>query len=158
MQINKRNKNIFFLSVLIVYFFGCKEIISEEIARIPVNSVSSEDSLIIREVNVYLHAKDIVSFWTEMDIEFEGELFFEFQIKILKDSIVMGGLKIDPFKKEMTINELKRTVLNKTKWRFTGKNATIGIPEDGNYTFEAILISNQNNSLKVNKAEIILKK
>ena len=45
-----------------------------------------------------------------------------------------------------------------TDWRFTGRNEAYTAPADGNYTFKAILTAEPNPSLRINKAELLLKK
>jgi len=48
--------------------------------------------------------------------------------------------------------------MGKTNWSFSGKNSEIKIEEDGYYTFKGILVASENETLKVTKAEIVLKK
>ena len=60
--------------------------------------------------------------------------------------------------KNITIGEVKTTIMNKTKWRFTGKNAKITFKENGQYRFVSQLIASENPTLTIKKAELVLKK
>lgn len=48
--------------------------------------------------------------------------------------------------------------MDKTNWRFTGKNKNLPIKESGLYTFKGILVASDNETLQVKKAEIVFKK
>ena len=143
----------------IVLFTGCSALIGEEIGRLPINQVSLEgEDLIIKEISLDLKKDEKIAIWSEMDIVYEGDVELRFIIEILKDAEDFDVLEIDPREKNVTIGERKTSVMDKTDWSFTGKNSGITIEEDGNYTFRGILVASDNPTLKVNKAEIVLKK
>ncbi|MEZ4828929.1 MAG: hypothetical protein R3C61_21980 [Bacteroidia bacterium] len=147
------------LAVPFILLAGCSALTGEEVARLPINQVStSDDDLTVGEALLDLKKDEEIAIWSDMDIEYEGDVALRFRMEILKDGESFGQLEIDPTEKNITIGEVKTSLMGKTDWRFSGKNSEIKIEEDGNYTFKGILVASENPSLTVNKAEIVLKK
>lgn len=130
----------------------------EEIGRLKINEPSHGENIIIKEVTIPLDKEDKISFWTEMDVIYEDQVSIRFKVEILKDNQPYGGLEIDPFQKKVTIGETKTEINGTTTWSFTGKNASLSIHEDGEYTFRGILVTSTNETLKIDKADVIIKK
>jgi len=151
--------SVIILILGIVLFTACDAITGEEIGRIPINQVSVDDNdLIVKETSLDLMKDQVIAIWSDMDMEYEGDVALIFKIEIVKDGEVVKYLEIDPTKKNITIGEVKTNMMGNVKWSFTGKNSQIKIEEDGNYTFRGILVASENESLILNKAEIVLKK
>lgn len=151
--------SLIILAATFALYTGCSALTGEEVGRLPINQVSTNDSnLIVKEISLDLKKDENIAIWSDMDIEYEGDVALRFRLDILKDGEQLGGLEIDPTDKNITIGEFKTTLMNKTDWRFTGKNSNVKIEEDGNYTFRGILVASENPTLKVEKAEIVLKK
>lgn len=155
----KRTLSLLIAAFTILLFTGCSALTGEEIGRLPINQVSTDDdNLVIKELSLDLKKGDEIAIWSDMDIEYEGDVAMRFRVEILKNGENFGGLEIDPTDKNITIGEIKTSLMNKTDWSFSGKNSEIKIEEDGNYTFKGILVASENRTLKVNKAEVVLKK
>jgi hypothetical protein len=137
---------------------GCSALTGEEISRLAINKVSTKGNFIDKDVMLELKQGDEIAFWSEMDMAYEGDINLRFRVKIFKNDIKMSELDIDPMKKSITIGEVKTSIMNKTKWSFTGKNYELKIEEDASYRIAAILIASNNPSLEVTKAELIIKK
>ena len=146
------------LAILAAVLSGCSALTGEEVARFPINEASSENNLIAKEATLDLKKGDEIVFWSEMDIEYEGNVEFQFRVQITKDGQAYGGLEIDPLEKNVTLSEMKTTIANKTNWSFTGRNTKIEIEQDGRYGFKAALMTSENPTLKIEKAELIIKK
>jgi hypothetical protein len=144
--------------VAFLLFVGCSALTGEEVGRLAINQVSSEENLIKKESSVVLKPGDEIALWAEMDMEYEGDVTILFRIAITKDGKNLGNMEVDPRKKDMTIGEVKTSIGDKTSWSFSGRGAVIPIAEDGNYKFEAILVASDNPSLVIKKAELVLKK
>lgn len=145
--------------LVLLFVVGCSALTGEEIARLPINQVStSNDNLKIEEALLQLKTGEEIVFWSEMDMEFEGDVSLLFRIEILKNGESYGGVEIDPTDKNMTIGELKTSFMGKTDWSFTGRNKRLTIEEDGDYTFKGILLASDASSLILNKAEIVIKR
>ncbi|MEO1053488.1 MAG: hypothetical protein AAFX87_22830 [Bacteroidota bacterium] len=151
-------RNLLLLLVLLSVLTACSALMGEEIARLPINGVSSPDSLIMKETSLNLKKGDEIAFWSEMDMAYEGDVGLRFRVEVLKDGEAHGGLEIDPTEKNITAGEVKTSLMGKTNWRFTGRNTSVDIDEDGNYTFKAILVASENPSLVIEKAELVIKK
>lgn len=152
-------KKTLFLLSLSIFFVSCSMITGEEIGRLKINKLStSEENLFEDETTIDLKKDEEIAFWSEMDIEYSNDIQLLFRLRVYKNDEPYGILEIDPFQKNMTLNEVKTSINNDTEWSFTGKNNTLTIKEDGKYTFKGILKGSKNNTLKINKAELVLKK
>lgn len=151
-------KRTFSFLVLSLLFIGCGALNEEEIARISIDQISVGDSLFVQETSIKLTKDDKIGIWSAMNLAYEGDVGFRFRVQILKNGEDYGGLEIDPTDKNITLGEVKTSIMGKTKWKFTGRNTSIEIPEDGEYTFRGILVTSDNPSLKVNQADLIFKK
>ena len=67
-------------------------------------------------------------------------------------------MEIDPTDKNVTLGETKVVLMDKSSWSFNGRNTKVVIDDDGKYTFRALLVSSDNPTLKINKAELVIKK
>lgn len=137
---------------------ACTALTGEEVARLPINQLSTDDELRIRETTINLTKGDELGIWSDMDIEYEGDVDLKFIIEILKDGKEFQTLELDPREKNISLGEVRTSIMGKTDWSFEGKNTEVEIEEYATYTFKAYLIASDNPSLKVTKAEIILKK
>jgi len=147
---------ILLLSFTLVFSCG---LTGEEVGRLKINALSkTEDQLIIKEEHVSLKKGDELGVWSEMDYKYEGELALRFKVEVLKNGEPFGAFEIDPTDKNITFKEMKSSFNGKTDWSFTGKNTTIPIKEDGDYTFKGILVASENPTLEINKAELVIKK
>ena len=147
------------LAASLTFLIGCEALTGKEVGRMPINHVSTnDDNLIIQELSLDLEEGEDISIWSDMDIAYEGEVSLRFRIDVLKVGETIANLTLDPTDKNITIGEVKKSIMGKTDWRFSGKNSVFEIEESGRYTFKGILIASDNQSLEVNKAEVVLKK
>lgn len=153
-----KSKNLYLILLLPAILFACDTLTGEEVARLPINVVSSKDSTIIKEVTLDLKKNDEIVFWSEMDIEYEGDVEMRFRVQAIRDTVIIGQLEIDPTEKNVTLGESKLSLMGKTSWSFTGRNTQITIENDGKYVFKALLAASDNPTLKINKAELVIKK
>ena len=64
---------IYYIAFITGLFIACEGLIGEEIARTPINRLSNPDFVDWRSMEADLKAGDKIYFWTDMDIEYEGE-------------------------------------------------------------------------------------
>jgi hypothetical protein len=155
-----KNLQLFFVtSFVIALLTGCEALRGKEVARLPVNQISVDSNhRFIQEATLELKKGDKVNIWSEMDMAYEGKVKLQFNIEVQKNKQNMGVLMIDPTRKSLTMGEIKTVFNNKTDWSFSGKNSEFHVEEDASYTFRAILIASPNPTLKIKKAEVVLKK
>lgn len=130
----------------------------EEIGRIDIDQLSSEGNIHSNSVDLVLNEGDELSYWALLDIEYEGDLELEYQVELIKDGKSRGFVPLDAFDKDITLGEVKTSIMNKTKWQFSGRIAKFTISESGTYTFKAILVSNGNKTLNLKNAALVFKK
>jgi hypothetical protein len=152
-------KKLLLLLIPFLFITSCDSFTGEEIARLPINKVStSEENIFEKETTLNLKKDEEITFWSEMDIEYSGEEFFQFRFRVYKNDEPFAVLEFDPTEKNITIGEIKSTIGGKTKWSFTGKNTKLKITDDGKYTFKGILKATKNPSIIINKAIVIIKR
>jgi len=147
-------KLIAFLPLLLI---GCSALTGEEIARLKINKVSTEGNFTAKEAMLDLKKGDEIAFWSDMDMEYDGDVKILFKVKIFKSTTKVAQFEIDPTNKNITIGEVKTDIMDKTKWRFSGKNHDLIIEEDATYRITSILVASENPSLKIDKAELVIK-
>jgi hypothetical protein len=151
-------KNILWVLPLAALLGGCDALLGKEVARLPINEVSTAGHEVTKEAAVPLKKGDEIALWSDMELAYEGDAPLRFQVQVLRDGAPYQQLELNPTEKNVTVNEFKTSVNDKVSWRFSGKNAELKIPENGIYTFKARLVAAANPTLKVTKAELVLKK
>jgi hypothetical protein len=150
-------KNLLLILTLII-LSSCSEITGEEIARLPINAISTEDNLVVKEVALDLKSGDEIGIWSDMDMAYDGDVELRFRIGVLKNGEDYTTMEIDPKEKYITLGEIKTSFNGKSEWSFMGKNKGLKIDEDATYTFKGIFVASTNPSLEITKAEVVLKK
>ncbi|UYZ64206.1 hypothetical protein [Hymenobacter weizhouensis] len=151
-------KHLIWGSLLAASLSSCSALFGEEVARLPVNAVSTAGREVVRETSLPLRKDDVLAVWSDMDMAYDGEAPVRFQILVLKNGAPFNQLEIDPTEKNVSVGEVKTSLNGKTNWRFSGKNAEVTIPENATYTFKARLIAANNPTLLIKRAEVVLKK
>lgn len=136
---------------------GCEAITGEELARMQIDSLSTEEHMVMREVALPLKKGGEIAFWSDMDLEYDGEVELRMRVRVLKDGTDLELLEIDPLAMNVTVGETRTSMGGHTDWSFTGRNHVWMVPEDGTYVFKAILTASENPSLIINKAGLVLK-
>jgi hypothetical protein len=151
-------KKPFILFVLPFIIGACSLLTGEEVGRLKINRLSTEDDLQSEEVSIDLKKGDEIAIWSEMDVKYKGEVMFLFKIQVFNGDDFVELLEIDPMDKNVSVGEVKTQINGKTNWKFSGKNMKYEIKEDGKYTFKGILIASKDSDLKIEKAEVVFKK
>lgn len=146
------------ISIAFILLAGCSALTGEEVGRLAINKISTEAEIVKKDATVTFKEGDEIVIWSEMDVEYEGEVSILFRISISRDGEPLDVIEVDPRQKDMTLGEVRTSIGNKTNWSFSGRNAVFPVTIDGAYTFEAILLASENTSLKVKKAEVVIKK
>lgn len=149
-------KILFLLTLGFIY--GCDAISAEEVARLSFDKVATQEDLNIQTTDLELKAGDKLQVWTEMSMEYEGSLGLEYKVMVTKGADTLAFLQLDPEEKDITMGEVKTSFGSETKWRFSGRMSKITIEDDGLYTFSSVLAASENPSLKLKKADLVLKK
>ncbi len=70
-----------------------------------------------------------------MDLEYDGNIELRHYLEVSLEDEVLKEIEIDPFNKNVTLNEVKKSINGNTKWKFSGKSKEITFDKDGKYTF-----------------------
>src|SRR4051794_28724015 len=118
----KKLLKLFAISLVLA---GCDALAGKEVGRLQINQLSTEGNLVAKETTLDLKKGDEIGIWSDMDIAFEGNIALRFRVEIKKDGKIIDGLEVDPTKKNITVGEVKTTVMDKADWKFTGKKFRI---------------------------------
>lgn len=143
---------------LLILLISCGALTGEEIARLQINKLSTNGNIIAKDVTLDLKKGEEIAFWSDMDMEYQGDLQLQFKVKLFKDKTLVNSFEFDPREKNITIGEVKTQLNEKTKWRFSGKNYALTIDEDASYRISSILVASENPVIKIAKAELVIKK
>lgn len=123
-----------------------------------IDSLSTPDHLVMGEATLPLKKQEEIAFWSHMSLAYDGEVDLRFRVRVLRGDSDLTLLEIDPLEKNITMGETRTDLNGHVEWTFTGKNHTWVVPDDATYTFKAILTEESNPGLRINKAELLLKK
>jgi hypothetical protein len=151
-------QNLFVALLLTAPLSACDSLFGQEVARLPINAISTPEREVMKEATLKLKKDDKIAVWSEMDMAYDGDAPVRFQMVLLQDGTPFQQLEIDPTKKNISVSEVKTTLNSKVNWRFSGKNTEVTIPANASYTFKARLIAGNNSTLQIKKAELVLKK
>jgi len=146
---------LLYLSLFILLLPACEAITGKELARLTIDTLSTPDHLVMQEATLDLLKDDAIALWSHLDLAYDGAAAL--RMRVVKDDADLQLFELDPMEKNVTIGETKTELNGHTEWSFTGKNAEYTVPEDGAYTFKAIVTAEENPSLVVRKAELVLK-
>ena len=149
-----------FFSILVVGLFlfpGCEAMTGKELARMTIDSLSTPEHLVMGEATLPLKQGGSVAFWSDMDLAYDGMAELRFRVRVQRNDSDIALLEIDPMVKNITMGETKTELGGHTEWSFTGKNQEWAVPLDATYTFKAILTAEENPSLQIKKAGLLLK-
>ena len=149
-------KNLISIIICAVTLTSCG-IMGEEIGRVSFKETSNYQ-LHIKETTLDLKKGEKISFWTDTDIEYEGELALVYILEIWQDTIKVGDFELNALKTNPTMMEVKTQLGNKTSWSYQGKMDFLKVENNGEFTFKAVIKSSENSTLKLNKADLVFKK
>lgn len=87
---------------------GCDAMLGKEVGRLPINQLSAEGNLVIKETTLDLKKDDEIAIWSDMDIECEGDVALRFKVEMLKNGEKMGGFELIPPKRTLLQVRLKQ--------------------------------------------------
>ncbi|KEZ93294.1 SMP domain-containing protein [Nonlabens ulvanivorans] len=152
-------KNLFTIFIFTLCLMSCDSITGEEIGRLSINKISTDnDNKILKEFTVDLKMGDEIGLWSDMDIEYNGEVTLTFKLTMFKNRKRIATIDIDPTDKYITIGEMQKSINGKTDWSFLGKNTSLTIDDNATYTFKGILIATKNPTLQIDQAEVVFKR
>lgn len=130
---------------------------SKEIGRVNIVKPSTIDSIHYGETSIEISGESTVSFWADMDMEYDGILYLSFAIEIYKDYQLIYNERYNALNTSIIYREKKTLLKGHTRWSYLGKLGNYKIMNPGNYLIRARLLTNGNQSLKLHKSELIIK-
>lgn len=153
----KTLKHIFITSLVLIAA-ACAALSAKEAGRLSFKNPSGSIMPEWKKTDLHLKQGEILRFWADMDLVYDGAVDLSYRVKLVKGADTLVETDLNPFEKNVTVNEVKTTVMGKTSWRFSGQMHTLEIKESGTYRVLATFYSSLNNRMKLNKADLVLKK
>ena len=110
------------------------------------------------ELELDLKKNQNISFWSDIDMYYEDSVQLEYQFKILKNSKLIGSFSFDPRLTTMKTVDDKIIEENKTWWKINGKGMNYKVTESANYSLQFAVVINNNQTFRINYADLIIKK
>ncbi|GAA4022943.1 hypothetical protein GCM10022409_03450 [Hymenobacter glaciei] len=113
--------------------------------------------MIYQRTKLQLTKGDKIQFWADMDIAYDGPLELEFFVQLPK-GLALPSQRLDPLHTSLTVGEVKTVVNKHTTRSFTGRMGSFEAPATGEYDFGTLLLSSDNSTLQLKKADLVFKK
>lgn len=146
------------LSSLAMLLSGCDFITGKEVARLAVDRVSTAMERHPQEATLMLEAQDQIAVWSDMDLAYDGDMDLLFVVEVLRDSEPIEQLRIDPSVMNITVRERMTVKNGRTERSYNAKHEVVKVDTDGRYTFRAVLLASDTSGLRINKAQLVLRK
>lgn len=147
------------LMTSVVLLSGCSALIGEEVGRLSVEKPAVDDNQ-LNEVSttIDLTKGESVAIWTDMDLEYEGNVRYVFRSSLITPSQDTLFTEIDPEDRSITIGEMSTTWMGETSTSYEGKAFDYTAEEDGTHTITAYFVVSDAERIAVNKADLVLRK
>ncbi len=149
-------KNLW-ITLIPILAISCGKILGEEVARIEVNGVSSQQEIAEAETTVRLYEGDEIGFWSDMSLEYRDGDEFWWEVEILLEGEPHSNLKIDPLDKDLTVNSTETNFNGEITTAYSGRNLMMTIGETGEYRVRSRLFTTSETAV-VKKAALVVKK
>lgn len=149
---------LFLCAFSILFILSCAALSAKEIGRVPFSSASTSQNPEWKSITLDLKKDEMLWFWTDMDVEYDEDLVIEYAVQTIRGKDTLGYIKLEPFKKNVTLNEEKTTLIGHTNWHFNGQMDALKVKETGTYIFRVVLIAEPNTSIKLKRGDLVLKK
>lgn len=137
---------------------ACNILFGEEIARLEIKELSVEGTYHEDSTTVQLKEGDEITIWTDVDLEYEGEVDYLFKAYIESPGKKKTYFTIYPEERSTTVGEVTTSFNNHTSTKYQGKAETVVITEGGTYTLRGYFITDSPDVLTVNKSDLVIKK
>ena len=153
----KQIKYLFAIVFITFIAASCDALLGEEVARIPVDVISSDSVLVQKETTLDLKAGDEITFWSDVEISYDGFIEIWWQVSVIKDDMPYENIAFDPLDKDITINGTETEFNGKVETSYTGRNYKMTIGDDGSYTFKSSL-HGSNPLPTIGKAHLVIRR
>src|SRR5689334_19091023 len=97
-------------TLLTITLGSCDALLGKEVARLPINAISTPDHEVVKEATVRLGKDDKLGLWSDMDLTYEGDAPLRFQVQILQNGKPFQQLELDPTDKNISLKEVRTQV------------------------------------------------
>jgi hypothetical protein len=109
-----------------------------------------------KEISVELAAKEVVTLYAEMEIEYEIKPLFIYHCSFYKEGIFIVEGGVDPLITKKNEQESLTVKDGITHWKFRGQlDGHLTATSDGVYSIKTTFIKNKQADLKIIKANIV---
>ena len=111
-----------FIAILFLAIAACAGMFGEEVARVPINKISSDEKTYVESISIDMKAGEELALWTDLDIEYTGTLELEYQIIVIVDKEdTLEMIRFDAFQNDASFNKRTVTINNETTYSIMGR-------------------------------------
>jgi hypothetical protein len=145
------------LALSLTGLVSCDSLMGKEVGRNTFVTVSAPEKLNYQRLKLKLAKGEKIQFWADMDIAYDGPLELEFFVQLPK-ALGIPSQRLDPLHTSLTVGEVKTVVGEHTTRSFSGRMGSFEAPAAGEYDFGTLLLSSDNPTLQIKKADLVFKK
>ncbi|MFT4979285.1 MAG: 3-phosphoglycerate kinase [Myxococcota bacterium] len=100
-----------------------------------------------------------VALWTDIDLEWEGDLALRYDVRIAQDGAELAVMSCDPLDVNVTMNSMTTDLGSRHTRRYQGlMHCTATIPTDGPIDVTAALsVTNATSAYSISRADLVIK-
>ena len=136
---------------------SCDALTGKEVGRNTFTAVSTPEKTEYQRTKLTLAKGEKIQFWADMDIAYDGQLELEFFVQLPK-AMGIPSQRLDPLHTSLTVGEVKTVMGEHTNRSFSGRMGSFEAPTAGEYDFGTLLLSSDNPTLQIKKADLVFKK
>jgi hypothetical protein len=136
---------------------SCDALTGKEVGRTTFTAVSTPEKMVYQRTKLKLAKGEKIQFWADMDISYDGPLELEFFVQLPKE-LGLPPQRLDPLHTSLTVSEVKTVVGEHTTRSFSGRMGSFEAPATAEYDFGTLLLSSDNATLQLKKADLVFRK
>lgn len=152
-------QTIYQKTILVLSLAGlvsCDALTGKEIGRSTFTAVATPGKMLHQRMKLKLAKGEKIQFWADMDVAYDGPLELEFFVQLPK-ALGLPSQRLDPLHTSLTVGEVKTVVGEHTTRRFSGRMGSFEAPVTAEYDFGTLLLSSDNATLQLKKADLVFK-
>lgn len=145
------------LALSLTGLVSCDALTGKEVGRATFTAVATPEKMAYQTTKLKLTKGEKIQLWADMNIAYDGPLELEFFMQLPK-ALGLPSQRLDALHTNLTVGEVKTVVNEHTTRSFSGRMGSFEAPATAEYNFGTLLISSNNPTLQIKKADLVFKK
>ena len=145
------------LLILLSLLTSCRYFVGDEVLRITVEEITYESLNHPAEGIRTFEKGDELHFWTDMDVEYTGNVGLTCMVRILLNGEMDEEIILNPFEGDLTLDNDKAQAADHIRWDREARQLIMNVQETGEYHFIVFLLASSNPTLKVHEFDFVVR-